>query len=103
MSVRRVIPAPVVLSPQAACSVLPAALGATPSPSPAATESTAAATPSPSGQASPTPTPIAAPTGEVVKDTNPDGIPNTGFAGDDYPFLEQARSLPTFAGVWTDD
>jgi hypothetical protein len=48
-----------------------------------------------------TPTPISS--GDVVAYTNPDGISPDGFAGDDYPFIEQARSLPTFAGVWMDD
>lgn len=46
--------------------------------------------------------PSAQPSGDVVAYTNPDGISTEGYAGDDYPFIAEAQTLPTYGILWVD-
>lgn len=54
----------------------------------------------PSQSPSTTASPI--PLDDVVAYTNPDGISPDGYAGDDYPFIAQAQTLPNYGIIWVD-
>lgn len=83
----------------AGASPSPTAIAVVPTPTDSPTSTTPAdASPTPSPDSMSTPTP----SGDVVAYTNPDGISPGGFAGDDYPFIETAHGLPTYAGLWAD-
>jgi hypothetical protein len=82
----------------AVASALPASPSANPSlhlttPPPTATPPGATQPPEQSPQ--PTETPLAY--------TNPDGPSPDDYPPDGYPFIEEARALPTFAGIWADE
>lgn len=51
--------------------------------------------PLPTERSNPVPTPFAY--------TNPDGPPSGDYPADGYPFVEQARALPNFSGIWVDE
>lgn len=60
------------------------------------------ATPKPTEPShSPSPAPSETPANEIAY-TNPDGIPTTGYAGDDYPFIAEVQNLPTYGILWVD-
>jgi hypothetical protein len=47
-------------------------------------------------------TPSPEPDGTAIAYENPDGVHADEYPPDGYPFVEEARSLPNFAGIWVD-
>ena len=76
-------------------------VGASPSPTLVADAATPSIAPTEQPTRGPSPAPSASPSTEIAY-TNPNGIPTTGFAGDDYPFLIEAQELPTYGIIWMD-